>query len=255
VSQHRCRRAFGSSVRQLPYARPEGTATPLSHSPLPHAHKPTLRLHLHIVQWQPSTSFASVSVTASSIPRAQVLTWAMLWSQCTPAPCPAHKLTHTLMLTLPVLRGMSTTAHPTLAAPGHHAGTHTCPVCCETLAVSRSFSLHVTAQRGGEQASSSPASAGQQPTCLRTGSLSPAALLSPARGELGQTQEIPRWSPTGRGPAAWLPRCSCQQGARQQSSLHHVTATACTRLCDAAQRGDGTGQEEAGGQASTHRPE
>lgn len=33
------------------------------------------------------------------------------------------------------------------------------------------------------------------------------------------------------------------------------TATAWARLRDAGWRGDGTGQEEAGGQAGTHQPE
>ena len=60
-SQHRCWKAFSSSVHQLPYAKP---ATPLSRSPFPQAHKPMLPLHLHTVPWQRSTSLCQ-SVSGS----------------------------------------------------------------------------------------------------------------------------------------------------------------------------------------------
>lgn len=57
MSMHQRWRAFSSSIHQLPYAKPEGTATPLSQSPFPHVHKRTPPLHLHTVPWWPSTSF------------------------------------------------------------------------------------------------------------------------------------------------------------------------------------------------------
>lgn len=82
----------------------------------------------------PAQAHASVSVAASSIPRVQVPAHATLCFACTPAPHPAHALTHALTLTLSALPGKSATARPIPAACGHRAGTRMRPICCETPA-------------------------------------------------------------------------------------------------------------------------
>lgn len=156
-------RAFSSCIHRLSCAKPEGTATPLAQSPFPRAHKRMLPM--------PRKACASVSVAGSSIPGIQVLTWAALWFDRSPALRPAHTLTHALMLTF---SGKSTPVCPTPATPAHMLGAHTPHLlrhaCCgHSMAAGKQ--LLAPACPGRERASSSPGSAGQHHTCLARGAL------------------------------------------------------------------------------------
>lgn len=111
-------RAFSSCIHQLSCAKPEALQLPLS-EPLPTCtHAP-----------MPSKVCASVPLAGSSILGLQVLTWAALWFEHSPALHPAHTLTHALTLTF---SGKSTPVCPT-PAPLPMLGAHTTSVARRLL--------------------------------------------------------------------------------------------------------------------------
>lgn len=200
-----------------PMLNPRALQHPSPRAPS-HTHaRPRFPCTFVLCRGAPAQGHASVSVAASSIPRMQVPTQATLCFACTPAPHPAHALTHALTLTLPALPGKSATMRPTPAACGHRAGMHTRPICCETPAAGTarqpaSSSRLLLVEVGSKPAALQLLPGGSMPACTQ------GALLWLPCSAKGQTTAASPTVPHGQGPGFLPPT----QGDRRQRSLHHA---------------------------------